>query len=83
MAQHHSTGLQGHRSNGVRGLDHMERGVRGKPERSFDPCGVCIYGPVSKSRHHIHLVRSWIILAFIVFTIGAASASYFFHGWKH
>lgn len=75
MAINPSAEPAGHRADGIRGLGHMDRGLREDSERIFDSRRVRLHGAISKSSDNLHPLRAWIILGIVSPTGVAAFAA--------
>jgi hypothetical protein len=74
--------LQGRGSDGVRSVDYLETGIRTVPQWIFGIDRPSVHVAVRPSRRALHPLRSWSILAFITFNVGATAACWYIK-WRY
>jgi hypothetical protein len=75
MALEHSNELQRYSPNGVRRMGYLEAGVQPEPERISGSGRSSMHDSVGQGSRHLHPVRAWLIIGFIIFNIGAVCAT--------
>jgi hypothetical protein len=68
-------------SDGVWRLDYLETGVLAASEWVPSASGTSMHDSVRKSGHHLHPVRAWFIVTFILLSVGAIAATFLIQ-WK-